>query len=355
MHYAHLDSSPDGILSGTRDQGVGETVPSRSGEKEFEETFISDKLDLVFVLDTSSDMEAFYQSDLFGKSFLEHFQKYDWRFAYTDMSVDVSKLTQKKNKKRDQESEGKKDKCPFAQGLFLTVGGFASGQPLISSWGVNNLFDCVSKVDFSMKKEEKPQFANGRFLPFEHEGKKWNQGEKTFLINSVQNYNDIFLHTMKLGSGGKKAVYDSPIKKDSKAYPFLSMVLSMAKSGRIQSTNSSGERAFFREDSAIVYVLFTVSDFQARIDPEYFKESAQSFFGSEKRLRIIPVTVSSDSSLICQMRFQMTPSANRSLKLENFVTEFSSSSVLNICSNNLAEELFTEISKSLYPKGFLND
>ena len=360
MHYAHLESASQADLSDIENQDMGEKIPSRSGEKEFKETFVSDKLDLVFVLDTKPEMVPFYQTGLFGAAFLDRFQKYDWRLAYTDMSVDITIFAQSQSQEEEkyQKAEEKKDSCSFFSGLIMTTGGFFTGQPLISSFGINNLFNCAARAISSNKKKKtkKPIFTNGSFLPFEYKGKKWNQGKSLFLTNSTPNYKEIFHHTMKPGSGGKKAAYDPPIQKDLEAYPFLSMILSMAKEGSIQTPQqSSKEESFFRKDSVIKYVLITSSDFQTKIDPEYFKDSVKSFFGSEKRLQIIPVTVKSDAALVCQMKFKQTPLPNKSSKMEEFVTELDSSSVLNICSQNLAEELFKEISKSLYPTGFLSD
>ena len=355
MHYAHLESASQADLSDMENQDLGEKIPSRSGEKEFKETFVSDKLDLVFVLDTKPEMAPFYQTELFGTTFLDRFQKYDWRLAYTDMSVDITIFAQSQEEEKHQKAV-KKDSCSFFSGLIMTTGGFMTGQPLISSFGINNLFNCAGRALSSNKKKKKPIFTNGSFLPFEHKGKKWDQGKSLFLTSSTPNYKEIFHHTMKPGSGGKKAAYDPPIQKDLKAYPFLSMILSMAKEGGIQNPQqSSKEKSFFRKDSVIKYVLITSSDFQTKIEPEYFKDSVKSFFGSEKRLQIIPVTVKSDAALVCQMKFKQTPLPDKSSKMEDFVKEINSSSVLNICSQNLAEELFKEISKSLYPTGFLND
>lgn len=348
MHYSYLDPTSEGNW----DSGGDHTLPSRAGEREFEETFVSDKLDLVFVLNTNPEAEAFYKADLFGKSFLDRFQEYDWRFAYTDMSVDVSKFTAEVRGEEQREENRKRIPCPVFRNLILTIGGAASAMPTMTAWGMQNLFRCVLKMNF---KKGKADFTNGKFLPLEYERKKWNKGETIFLTKSVQNHQEIFHHTMKLESKKKYASYDSPVKKDSKAYPLLSMILSLAQYDEAQHTDSSGTASFFRKDSAIVYVLITLSDFRIKIEPEYFKESVKSFLGSGDRLKIIPVTLKPDSSLLCQMKFQVTPPSDDSSIMEDFASEFSSSSLIDICSRDLAGELFTEISKSLYPTGYLGD
>ena len=82
----------------------------RQGQKEFLDIFLSDKLDLVFVLDTNPGMKSFYQTNLFGSDFLNRFQKYDWKFAYTDMSVDIQLIQQFVQEEKEKDSEKKKKK-----------------------------------------------------------------------------------------------------------------------------------------------------------------------------------------------------------------------------------------------------
>ena len=365
IQYSVLEpSQAENILKGPygNHEGISKQfLNSRSGVEEFKNTFSSNKLDLVFVLDTSPSMENFYQNNLFGSDFLNRFQAYDWRFAYTDMSVEVARFLKQK---KQEEAEKEEDTCPFLSGLFMTTGGLLSGQPLITVFGLRDLGECLSKLsEISMNDEEIEAFTNGYFLPFEHRGQKLDMKNLNYLAGNVENYNEIFNHTVRLGNEKEETSYDAPEQKDQKAYPFLSMIFSLSKGSFLKNKASQSEPtlSFFRDDSVIVYVLVTVHDLQAVIEPVKLKQSIESSFSSEERkkfgsenwMKIIPVTLIPDSSLICQLHFQNTQSTDTS-KIRKLASEFGSKA-LDICSKNLANELFTEISKSLYPTDFLNN
>lgn len=328
----------------------------RSSQPEFEEAFLSDKLDLVFVLDTSPAMEVFYKTNLFGPEFLNRFQTYDWQFAWTDMSVDVQSLTQKEEaereigKKKPKENE---ESCGLFKGLGLTVVGILGGHPLMTGFGIDAVADCMS---FQRKKEKESVniFTNGSFLPFEYKGQKIEPQGFSRLNASFENYSAVFDHSMRIGNEkGKKSSYESPEQRETAPYPFLSMALSMARGAQTPENPQAGEElSFFRDDSLIVYVLVTVQDMQAHVSAKKFNESVESFFGSEKRVQLIPVTLSPESSLLCGLKAQSQSEGSR--KLRNLAKKLGNTPI-DICSKQLGDELFREISKSLYPVGFLSE
>ena len=215
-------------------------------QDKFKDVFVSDKLDLVFVLDTHPDMKKFYKKNLFGSNFLSRFQKYDWRFAYTDMSVDVDSFSKQKEKKDEEEEKS----CGFWSGLVMTAGGVAANAPLISALGLKSLFNCATQaLDFSDDEETTAKsFANGAFLPLEYKGKKLTYNGLNYMPKSVANYNEIFNHTITLGNTKEDDDYEAPEIKDLESYPFLSTALSLANGNRPSNTNSHDNKlSFFRE------------------------------------------------------------------------------------------------------------
>ena len=366
IQYSQLESSQsEKLLDNSHEEDSQRFGFLRSSQKDFKETFLSDKLDLVFVLDTQPYMKSVYQKSLFGADFLNRFQDYDWRFAYTDMSIDIQRLIQpaekKDSKKEEKEEKEEKESCGFFQGVAMTTVGLSGGHPLLSSFGLERLFNCFSSLDFETGSEElkgeepKEVFTNGSFLPFEYNGVQLKSDGFHQLNQSVENYNVIFDHSLRLGNAkAKGSSYEAPEQREADPYPFLSMAFSMAKgnSHPIEPSQNGPSSSFFREDSLIVYVLITVQDMKVVISPEKFKQSIGSFFGSEKRVKLIPITLNPDSSLFCSLNFQTVSSD--SSKVRKLASQLGHTS-LDICSQNLADELFAEISKSLYPKGFLSE
>lgn len=316
----------------------------RSSQREFEDSFLSDKLDLVFILDTSPEMEEFYKKNLLAPNFLSRLKDYDWKLAWTDMSVNVEKLLQQEKQEEARGPEREEESCGFLVGLGIAATGVITGQPALLGFGLENLTDCISFSDLDTETEQQQVFSNGTFLPFEHKGKKL----KPKLTQSTQNYNAIFNHSLKLGNNNQRVSYDAPEQRQTESYPFLATALSMAK-----GKHSPNEKTtpFFREDSVITYVLITMQDMQTSISSEKFEQSIESFFGSKKRVKLIPVTLNENSSLFCSLNFQSKSTGAR--KLEKLASDLGSDT-LDICSKNLSDELFNEISKSLYPKGFLS-
>ena len=348
LKYASVEPvQPDsGLYGSSLNKDTANSIPTRSSQQEFKEHFLSNKLDLVFIMDTSPGMESFYQSNSFGENFLSQFQNYDWKLAYTDMSVDVQTII-------EQEEKAKKEKksCNFLAGLAMTIGGLfiGSGSELLFMFGVKDLKKC----SFKNSDTEKISYANGAFLPFEYNSSKVPKQAFYQITKETPNYNTIFDHTVKLNkaSKNKKNSYSAPILRQTESYPFLSMALSMA--GALNTKPSSSENngetlSFFREDSLIVYVLITVQDLKVTLPPEKFIDSIESSLGSKQRFKLIPVTLTGDSSLFCNLKLQKN--STESEKLHKLAKSLNYHS-LDICSKLLGERIFNEISKNLYSKG----
>ena len=366
---------------------------------EYEDLFLSDKLDLVFVTDSHPDMAIFYRKQLFGQGFLSRFEDYDWRFAYTNMSVDpdtTEKLT--------QEGDEEEGECQFFSSLLSTVFGVFAEGLRTTARGLKGLGQCVSSIwpDFSTE-----EFADGRFLPFEHEGKKWEPEGGNCLTKSVENYDRIFEDSFQLNNNKDNAHsrYDAPelTEEDQKSHPLQALLLSLvegsadiekpkqdensgqtAKSAQeassmtkragaleseqdkntipaVQNSEAVLERAegggnensaletcrpFFRPDSVIVYVLITVNDITSDTLLQKFQQNLDSSLDSFQRLKLIPVSIGPRSSLLCglptETRFSTTPKIRQ-------LAQKTGSSALDLCSKNLPDKLFEEITKSLSP------
>ena len=349
LKYAGVITAPS-VETNQEKKALGESgnkrsLLTRSAQKKFKEHFLSDKLDLVFVLDTSPGMEVFYQNNPFGSGFLNQFQNYDWKLAYTDMSVDVKKISEQKNSKDKS--------CNVFSGLAMAAGGIfiGSGAPLLAGLGFKELGSC-GLFKSSKSKSGKTDYANGAFLPFEHNGKALETKSFHQITKETANYNIVFDHSFSLKNEAKKAKYSAPILKKTQAYPFLSMFFSIARA-LTPAGSSEGETplSFFREDSLIVYVLVSVQDIKIQASPEQFTESLKSAFGNKNRFKFIPITLTKNSSLFCSLKLQ--ESSTDSEKLLQLTQNLNYPS-LDICSNKLGEKLFNEISKNLHSKKLLN-
>ena len=329
-----------------------ESISTRSTQKEFKNHFVSNKLDLVFVLDTGPGMKAFYQNNPFGSVFLSQLQNYDWKTAYTDMSIDIQKIVNQKEEEKKETKE--KQSCNFLAGLTMTAGGILLGQgsPLLAGFGLKELGNCFSFEDSDS--EKKIDYANGAFLPFEYNGEKIITQPANQLSADVFNYNDIFDHSLRLNNPKIKDSYSAPILRQTESYPFLSFVFSIARA--LNNPLSPGEdkknASFFRKDSLIVYVLITIQDMKITISPEKFSESIESVFENKQRFKLIPITLTENSQLFCNLKLQKT--STESVKLRQLAKNLNYPS-LDICSNQLGQKLFNEISKNLYSKNLLNN
>ena len=300
----------------------------RSYQEHFEDRFISDKVDIVFILDTGPNRVTFYEQALFKSSFLDPFSKYDWKWAYTDMSADMNSYL----KKEKTSEQPKKNSCNFLSNVMLTGVSLIAETPQLAFFGLKGLGSCFSS-------SKKPSYANGHFLPLEQKEELMH-----VLTKDIENYNQIFQDSLKRPNP-KNYKYKAPIARTSDSYPMLSLMLSL-------SHNLDSKPSFFREDSLIVYVLFSFQDMQINLSAENFSNSLRDSFGTDKRFKLIPVTITEDSSLFCA--FSQDNKPQKPDKLIQLAKD-RNQKVLDICSQNLSHELFLEISRNLSSNDLLNE
>ena len=314
-----LSGSAPSLEEDSLGSNIGERIlKTRSGQKEFKDRFLSDKLDMVFILDTGPGMESFYDKDLLKRDFLDQLSPYDWRWAYTDMSVDIDKL----EGKTDGES---KSSCNLSSLLF--TGLVILEAPMLALFGVESVKGCFEGDNRSKKRT----YANGSFLPLDHK-------DKAYI--ALKNFNQpIFYDSLKTPNP-KNYKYKAPILRKSSSYPIKSMMLSLDR-------NLSREKKFFREDSLIVFVVFSLQDMKSKLSAESLQKSLKSAFGTDKRFKMIPVTLTEESNEICSLSLKNKSKSNSKLIQ---LAEDLDQEVLDICSPNLSDELFMEISKNLTPK-----
>ncbi|MCY4321777.1 MAG: hypothetical protein OXC37_05180 [Bdellovibrionaceae bacterium] len=323
---------------------------SRSYQGEFKEYFSSRKLDLVFILDTSSEMELFYETNSFGLDFLNQFENYDWKFAYTDMSIDIKSLNNKQSDEQTEDSE--KSSCNFFTGLTMAAGGLLLGQgsPFIAGLGLRELGECSW---FGSSKSEPIDYANGYFLPLEYKGKALETKSFHEITKKTPDYNTVFDHSLLSNNEPQKKSYSAPIFRKTKSYPFLSLFFSLSRTlNPVQFPEHEEKLSFFREDSLIVYVLITSQDLNLKVSAEEFTESLSSTFSPTNRFKFITITLTEDSSMFCSLKLQQQ--LTKPEKLLKLAKDLNYPS-LDICSLQLGEELFNEISKNLYLKSPLDN
>ena len=330
MDYYSLQESKSSLdpIAALDSQGRRKDILlTRSHPTKFQERFISSKLDMVFILDTNKKTESFYSKknsgyDFLGYDFLNYFYDYDWRLAWTDMSVDIESL------KGETKKESNSD-CNFFSNLIMTVGGVFADSVKVTSFGLKGLFNCISHIDLISQK--KNTYANGSFLPFE-------SNQKTYYLNKSNQYSSSILSNSLLLPNPKQKPYKAPLLKETQSFPFLSMIFSMSKN--LYTPNNS---SFFRKDSLVVFVLFSLEDGQISLSSENFKESLASAFGSHDRFKLIFVTLKDSSNVFCPLKYK---SHSLPKKLIQFA-EGLNQPVLDICSQNLGKNIFKEISKGL--------
>ena len=309
-------------------------------EKEALPPFTSDKLNLVFVLDTQPGMEKFYKTSFLDKSFVRGFEGYRVKAAYTNAAVD-EKLTQTKLSEVSQ-------KCGLktaARGAGLTLAGFYAS-PLFLSFGIQDLAPCFSSDVF---KKSYPK-VNGEFLPFELNGKKLSR----HLIFSEANAETVFHDTVTKNTNSAFRSYDAPQNQNEEVFPLYATLLSLAKGA-----------SFFEEDAFVVFIVVTSSDASTdeNLGADDLRENFAELYGDEDRddkssaasagdrLYLIPITINKGDSL-CAMRLQEMGVKNpRAGVFLDSVAQDMGKKSLNMCASpsRLSEQLLDEIRPLLSP------
>ena len=316
-------------------------------EKEERPVFKSDRLNLVFVLDTQPGMEEFYKTPFLDKSFVQGLAGYQVKAAYTNAAVDET-LTS-----APLSEVGRKCGLKTAtKGAGLTLAGFWAS-PFFLPFGIQNLAPCFSGDVF---KKSYPK-VNGEFLPFELNGKELPR----HLMFSEANAETIFYDTVTKGTSGAFRSYDAPQNQNEGAFPLYAALLSLAKGG-----------SFFEEDAAVVFVVVTSGDAESgeETSAEALRENFHKLYGGEAdgagsavaekspsggaasdRLFLIPIAINKGDSL-CEMRLREMGVKNprAALSLDAVAQDMGKKS-LNICASpsRLSEGLLAEIRPLLSP------
>ena len=303
----------------------------RSYQKHYEDRFISDKVDMVFILDTEHTRASFYEQVLFKTSFLDQFSDYDWKWAYTDMSADTNSYLKQEEQQAD--SAPAKKSCNFLSNALLTGASLLIETPQLAVFGLRGLGSCFKSSN------KKISYANGYFMPLEQK-----ESLRHVLTKESENYNSIFNDTLKRPNP-KDYKYQAPVSRKSSSYPMLSLMLSL-------SHNLDSQSPFFREDSLIVYVVFSFQDMKINLSAQALNQSLTESFGTEKRFKMIPVTITENSNLFCAFSQENNSPAPKKLTQ---LAKDRGQKVLDICSQNLSQELFLEISKNLSSSSSLDE
>ena len=322
----HLDPISNLDAEGRRK----DLLPTRSQQKQFQEQFVSSKLDMVFILDTHKSRKELYSKDFLGYDFLNYFYDYKWRLAWTDMSVDIKALQEETEK--DSKTGSSSSNCGFFSNLLLTVGGVIANSFGATQFGLRGISNCLSKIDLRSNKKQNQFYANGSFLPFEYD-------KKTFYLHKRNEHSSAILYKSLTLPNPEEKTYKAPRLRESKSFPLLSLIFSLSKNLYTQS-----KHPFLREDSLVVFVLFSLEDSKISIPAEALKESLSSAFGSYDRFKLILVTLTDSSQVFCPLYHQ--ESSKKPEKLIRLVEDLDQT-VLDICSQDLGKEIFNEISKGL--------
>jgi len=327
LDYYSIQESSSSLepVYGVDSEGIRRDVlHTMSHQNNFEDVFTSSELDMVFILDTNKKAESFYSKDFLGYDFLNRFYDYDWKLAWTDMFIDQDAL-----KKEAEQKESSDSSCQFFPKLITTLVGAYSGAPGLTELGLKGIFDCIpDSQSRNQRDEQKNQYANGSFLAFEH-------NQPTYVLSKRNRHSSGILSKSLLLPNPKEEPYKAPLLRENRSFPLLSMLFSLSK-------NLYAER-FFREDSLIVFVMFSFSDSAISLSSDSFKQSLKSALGRTDRFKWILVTLTEDS-LLCPLA--QDHSSHKMTKLIRFANNLDQP-VLNICSQTLGEDIFKEISKGL--------
>ena len=305
---------------------------NREGSEEYINHFSSDKLDLIFILDSQVGMQTFYKKKIFGSHFLKRFENYDWRLAYTNMGVNPEFVKKQNNS------------CGLTGGIISSLFGIVVESPFLLTNGVQKLSNC-----FSSKKEG----ANGRFLPFEHKGKAVKSA-LPYLTRNHPDYQAVFDSTFQTIKKGKKShsygkrreekrvrnvKFDAPQTQKGESYPLTSLILSLF----------NNPENFFREDSQVVYVLITPQDAENNISAETIREQFDHSYKNGERLHIISAVVKEEfPACLTYMENLGVSSARVGSKIMELSNDMDAD-IINICSQHFGEQLAVGIKKYLHP------
>ena len=315
----HFASDTEGDAEHPSSNSIPEQLPWEQ-EEPFTESFVSNELDLVFVFDVQSGMDKFYETPILNEEFLDGLDGYNIKMAYTNTAVD-KKLLEKKF-----EDDRECNAANTVRGAGLTAAAKAV-HPVFWPFAINSILPCISAIGDIFNKTLYPK-VNGEFLPFELNGEELSAQ----LLPEDENYRAIFQHTITKNTAGLLDAYDAPQSQDEESYPLSAMLLSLAR-----------ESSFFRENSQVIFVLFTSTDTSQTISAQTIRQNFDEIYGGENRLHVIPVIPGAEDSL-CNLKLRElgVKSPQPGSRLLQIASDMGMQS-FNLCSPNLSGELSLEI------------
>ena len=307
---------------------------NREGSEEYIDRFSSDKLDLIFILDSQANMKDFYKNNIFGSDFLKRFENYDWRLAYTNTGVN------------SEPAKNKDSSCGFGEGLLSSVVGVFIESPFLLTAGAKKISGCFSSKD--------KKGTNGQFLSFEYNGKVVES--MPYLTKDHQDYQTVFDHTFQTvekskgyhsndndrGKGTWKKIrmkFDAPQEQKGESQPLIALALSLFRN----------QENFFREDSQVVYVIVTPEDAESAISTKSIREEFDRNYKNGERLHVISAVITEEFPTCLSYMESLGISSAR---VGSNITKFSQdmdADTINICSQNVGEQLSAGIKKYLHP------
>lgn len=284
-----------------------------------EDTFVSNKLDLVFVFDVQPGMDKFYETPLLNEEFLDGLDGYNVKMAYTNTAVDKKLLEEKFTNDREC------DAANVVRGTGLTVAGIFV-HPIFLPFGLDSASPCFS-VAMDVFKKSYPK-VNGEFLPFELNGEELSPQ----LLPEDENYRTVFQHTITKNTAGLFDAYDAPQSQNEESYPLAAMLLSLARGS-----------SFFEEDSQVVFLLFSPQDTSQTVSAQIIRQNFAKVYKNGNRFHVIPIVIDEGDSL-CNLKMKElgVKSPQPGSRLSQIASDMGMQS-FSLCSLNLSQELSLEI------------
>ena len=318
-------------------------------DRDSELEIISDKLDLVFVVDTRKGMDPFLQ-EIFTPRLINHFEGYDLRVAYTNTSVSKAFIEPSSRGDGGAGTEkwrptGSDEEDPelcrtgdwvyrmgaVAAGLYLTA-------PLAFVMGVRGTGKCISAAGHAASNSVKRIFqnkkpgVNGRFLPFENGG----AGTANYLTLEQGGYEEIFTNTFKTGTAGYNE-FDAPQIQKGSSDPLAAGLLSFMR-----------KQGVFREGSQAVLAVITSRDTMEVVSFSRIQDVFQKVYGEDNSLQIIPVT---PMGVSCLQKLE-SAGVDRPKYAPNLQNSISDKiQPLNLCAFDLTTRLAKQIKQFVSPAG----
>lgn len=321
----HFASDERGGEEDSKSDSISEDLPWKQAGP-IEGAFVSNKLDLGFILDVQPGMDKFYETPLLNEEFLDGLDGYDVRMTYTNTAVD---------KKLLEENSGNDRECGMAnvaRGTGFTIAG-AALHPILWTFAADSMFPCISATWNMLDKTFDPK-ENGAFLPFELSGEKLSSQ----LSSGDENYRAIFQHTFTKNTAGLLDAYDAPQSHNRDSYPLYAMLLSLA-------------RGSFREDSQVIFVVVTPQDATKDVSAQTIRRNFAQAHKREDRLHLIPI-INSEGDSLCNLKMKNlgVKSPQPGSRLSQIASDMGMQS-FSLCSLNLSQELSQEIRTLLTSEG----